>query len=636
VRKKIRFSREALEAELRDMKNWPTVDPTLLSEQDARTFERRKNAIRDYLAGTRIAVVQETHGVSYSQLSNFLSRCLKTHPDGRIWGERALIPRIRCKTYERREPTCAQTAGTHGGHSGALTQLFERFPDIRDYVIKLFSKCKRGKTVHEARIPHKSIHKRFLDKCREHGITKDYPFNTKWLGRGALRTFLKKLLDQGHDATVKARYGKDAARKLASRNKSNDQDVTRPFQRVQFDGHRIDAFFTFLVHHPYGGVEELVLPRIWLMVIVDVFSRAIVGYKLVLSKEYSAADVMRCVRQAIVPWKHKTLTIPGLRYPEHGGLPSILPDYQWAIWREFIYDNAKANLAVAVRRFLTTVIVGGEVSCGPIEEPGRRAIIERLFRTLEENGIHRLPSTTGSNPKDTRREEPEDNALRYQIRLDHFEQLIDVMIAQYNTTPHAGIGFRTPLEVLEYHAASGGTINHLPEDRRNETALLFEKVVRTVRGNSAQGRRPYIEFEGVRYQNEVLDRSPHLIGKKLFLYVDADDLRCLQARLENGADFGVLTAHGFWGRTPHTLVMRRTIMRLRQKKLISYVEGDDPIHVYHDYLASQAATKKRVRADYVNTSRMMARSRKPDPAKAARKRPSTPQKLVARRKTMIL
>jgi hypothetical protein len=92
---------------------------------------------------------------------------------------------------------------------------------------------------------------------------------------------------------------------------------------------------------------------------------------------------------------------------------------------------------------------------------------------------------------------------------------------------------------------------------------------------------------GVRYRNEVLVKTPDLIGVRLDLSVNPDDLRTLTAYLPDGAELGVLTAHGLWGRTPHTFEMREAILELKHKQLLFYTEQQDPIHVYMDLLTSQ-------------------------------------------------
>ena len=105
------------------------------------------------------------------------------------------------------------------------------------------------------------------------------------------------------------------------------------------------------------------------------------------------------------------------------------------------------------------------------------------------------------------------------------------------------------------------------------------------------GRATYIEYEGVRYYHDVLRRSPDLIGQKLTLYVDPEDLRCITAYLSKGEEFGVLTAHGHWGRTPHSLEVRKSINKLRCRRDIFFSETDDPIQVYMAYLAEKVLNR---------------------------------------------
>ena len=158
------------------------------------------------------------------------------------------------------------------------------------------------------------------------------------------------------------------------------------------------------------------------------------------------------------------------------------------------------------------------------------------------------------------------------------------------------MGNRSPLEMLEYFIVNEGCeFRAVPEQKRQDLALLHIRVVRCIRGDVTQGKCPYVEFEGVRYYNDVLRHSPDLVGEHLSLLVDPDDLRCVTAYLEDGREFGVLTAHGLWGRTPHTLTVRKAIHKLRARKLIFYTDNEDPILVYMNFLNQQAATSKLAR-----------------------------------------
>ncbi|MFO0767795.1 MAG: hypothetical protein U0231_13645 [Nitrospiraceae bacterium] len=94
--------------------------------------------------------------------------------------------------------------------------LFERFPAIQQAVDDLFLKKVKDDLVQESRMPVKAIHKYFIDKCKEAGLTaRHYPFNMNHRGRRALSSYLKRVFKSNLKQAVKARHGTDAARALA-------------------------------------------------------------------------------------------------------------------------------------------------------------------------------------------------------------------------------------------------------------------------------------------------------------------------------------------------------------------------------------------------------------------------------------
>lgn len=603
MRTEIRFRREALSDEQRDYTKWPTVDVDSLAPEDRPVFLSRRGALRDYVADKALSAIRQTYNISAGWLLELRKRVFAVHPDGRIWGERGLVPHARIKPYERRAEIKRGPAGARGGRSGALGKLFERFPDLKEFVDDLFLKRRKPGVVHESRIRIKGIHKRFLDKCRALGIKNEWPFTAKWLGIVALRKYLVRLSHEQTARAVAVRYGENAARRYEASGDGADTDVTRPYQRVQCDAHKIDALFTIRIPHPRLGEIPTLVPRIWLLAIIDVFSRAVMSYYLVLSLECSARDVTRVIQRAVMPWTARKFTVPALRYPDHGGFPAgVFPTLAWAAWDEMWFDNAKVNLAHLTKDLLIDKM-GTKVHAGAINAIERRAIMERLFLNIEENGFHRLVSTTGSHPRDPRRQEPEEKALKYDIRLEHLEDLVEVLFAQYNATPHAALGYRTPLEVIEHYLTTGGEVRHIDEAHRSDAAFLYVRDSRTVRGDVKKSRKPYIEFEGAIYQHEVLARSPDLIGSELTLHVNPDDLRLIKAFLPDGSEFGLLSAKAPWHRVPHSLETRTAITKLRHRKLISYTDMDDPIEIYYQYLEHQARTRKRGRLRYEKARR---------------------------------
>jgi putative transposase len=584
-----------IEEQLLDISKWPQVIIENLDDDDRNIYLSRKLAI-DLLITTekKISEIELQAGIHRSEIYRFLRRCLEKDEFEQIKGYRALIPYKRLKEYNRnRFPMNSEDESDN--FTGAFSLLLEIYPSLKDLIIDSYLNRKSNKyKINDPVLNIKNLHKKFIDECRILGIKmNEYPFNTKTLAKKSLERYVKSLA-KTYFVEVARRNGEQAAmvaKNTGIRNKNNPM-IIRPLERVEFDGHRIDTSIAIIFTTPEGDEIIEVMNRIWILSIVDVATRAILGYHLCLNKEYSSHDVLMCIRNAVFPWKKKSLTINGLNYSEKANFPSsLISEACFGLWDEFCYDNAKANVAKNVKEKLVELI-GCSINMGPVAVPVRRPIIERFFRTLEQNGFHRLPSTTGSNPLDPKRKNSEENAIKYRITAEHIEELTDVLIAEYNATPHEGNNNLSPLEVFEQRVARGMTILQLPEEKRNEIAFFSLKVTRRVNGSEKEGRRPFIYYEGVRYTNEVLNRSPHLINKTLDLLINTDDLRVIKAFLADGSELGNLCANGKWGITPHDLRTRKAINKLKNNRLIHFTQYDDPIRVYQDYLEKEAQKNK--------------------------------------------
>ena len=598
-----RFSRDRLAPELLDTTGWPEVDVASLSPEVAARFNVRREAIRRFLAGqSRRAVAADT-GVVEREITRLRQRCLTLHPDGRIWGWRALLSYARVAEYTPRQTisppaTTARGPSARGGRAGAMTALFRRHPEIWNDLRAEYLKQPRGAgEIKEPRVSIKRLHKRFVRECRKAGIRVDeYPFNAAEVGRRALHTHFKKLKEKETAAAVAARDGPDAARLLGDGGlDASLGPVLRPFRRVIIDGHRVDAIFTVRVLTPEGDTVSVVMDRPVLLLIMDVGGRAALGYLLCTGLEPSSLDALRCIRRAVEPWKRLILTIPGLVYPPDGGFPSeMIPECAWACWDEFLIDNALAFLAERVRDQIIDAL-GGTVNAGPVATPEHRGIIERMFGLLAEGNFQRLVSTTGSHPKDPRRDEPERAARHYEMDFDELLQITEVAIAEYNGTPSGahGLHWRSPLEYLRAYLQRGGLVRTLPESRRALTPIACERFTRIVRGNIAKGRRPHINIDRVRHSSDVLRKMPGLVGQTVTVVMDPDDPRSVLAYYQDGAEMGRLTGQGYWGVTPHTRAQRRAINGLRRRGLLHFLDSQDPIAVYHEFLAAKSPGDRR-------------------------------------------
>lgn len=580
---------------LLDTSLWPIVLTENLTPEHRKLFLLRKKAVDLFIStDMKVKDIENETRLRRDQIYSFVRRCIEKDESGEIMGYRALIPFKRVKDYTRRDLPINKEEDTDN-FTGAFSLLLDTYPSLKDLIIDLYLNRKNYKNkINDPVISIKNLHKKFLDECRRIGIKmNEYPFNTKSLAKKSLERYVKELANT-YFVEVAKRNGEQAAMvaKNTGRGNQNNPMIIRPLERVEFDGHRIDTSVAIIFKTPEGDEIVEVMNRIWILSIVDVATRAILGYHLCLNKEYSSHDVLMCIRNAIIPWKQKSLTINGLIYSESANFPSnLIPEARFGIWDEFCYDNAKANVAKIVKSKLTDLI-GCSINMGPVAVPVRRPIIERFFQTLEKNGFHRLPSTTGSNPQDPKRKNPEQNAVKYRITSEHLEELTDVLIAEYNGCPHDGNNNLSPLEVFQQRVSRGMTIEQLPEEKRNEMAFFSLKVTRKVNGSLKNGIRPYIFYEGVRYTNEILNHSPHLINKTLALLVNTDDLRLIKAFFADGSELGVLSAAGKWGITPHDLRTRKAINKLKSNKLIHFTQSDDPIQIYQEYLENEAQKNK--------------------------------------------
>lgn len=570
---------------------WPTVDEEILSDEARLEYLRRKQAVLMYFK--REGDYKEIYaltGIREQNLRRLIKRCMSIDSYGVVWGFRALIPQKNVNNYKL---NIINNKKNVSRKSGEFKLLLEKYPDIKDLIDDLF--LGRNKRTLEPAMKPKYIHKKFIDACREKGIAlTDYPFNTSYLGSKALQRYLRDLSAK-YFGKATSRIGMEAAQraKRVGIGEQNHPSTLIPYQKVQFDAHRIDGIFVIDMVTPEGDTLTLTLDRFWILTLIDIATRNVIGYSISLNKEYNASDVMQCVRNSVIPHTRFPITISGLTYHEVGGFPSeVFEEAKWAVWDVICYDNAKSHLSNLVQDRLKNLI-GCISNLGPVALPTRRGIIERFFQTFEEVGLHRLPNTTGSNPNDPRRSDPEKNAVKWNISYDHLKQIVDVLISNYNGTPHGGIYHQSPLELLGKRLKSGLLPRILETEKQSEVLFLQTRITRTVRGSQQSGKRPYIQYEGVEYRSDKLSNSAHLIGKELILQVNVDDIRTLKAYLQDGSEFGYLSAAGKWSLTPHTLQNRKAINKLVQRKLIHFTTWDDPMFVYIDFLKKNAASRKR-------------------------------------------
>lgn len=585
---KDRFSIDQLDASLVDTSRWPAIDPDSLPEKSKEIYFVRVKAIHAYLNGQKVFNPE----VSQREVLRLFKRCIKHHPDGRVYGFRALIPHYHIENYVRKSALINRRE-EQSGLSGAFSALLNQYQEIKDLIDReVFKKGSRN-DVFESKVSIKTLHKKFLDRCKQLGleVINAYPFNTSTRGYVSLAKYVIQIQASNAALAIKANQSLAAA-KLTQTSDGSNRPVTRAYERVECDAHHLDAIFCILTPSPFGDLIPKIIRRLWVVVVEEVQSRAVLGYHLSVRRECNSADVLEAIKMSLSTWKPKTLTIPNLTYHDGAGFPSSHdPKLLGVLWNELSVDSALANTCDRVKSKLRVVSNGQSV---PVvlnrHIPNDRPFIERFFETLERHGFHRLPNTTGTGINDPAKKNPELAAVKYQIQLEHLEQLLDVMIANYNSTPHTSIGQRTPLEYLQYLTATQAL--SYANSHEVESLLSMRKRVR-ISGSLKSGRRPFINFYGGTYTSDSLRANYSLCGKNIIVEADIKNLMLLRAYSEDGAEIGVLKAAPPWHLRPHSLELRKTLISLKEKKQIHYTKNSDPIAIYLTWIEAQLKDKKK-------------------------------------------
>jgi putative transposase len=614
------MSRGSAQLRAIDVSTWPTVAYTQFDDTTRHTFEKRVRAVMAYLQGESVKQIERSTGIDRRQLYRWLERAGAIHPDGRPFGFRALVRYARSADYVRLRAVPDNIEP--GGAAGALSQLLERYPTLSDWLHQQIRQRKvwleevNSDGALRTRLRGlQALHENFLRQCRAVGLSgTDYPFNTCEHGIRSLSRHVKDELLRSFGCAARS-AGASHLKGLPRRDgEARSLAATRPYQAVEFDGHRLDIRLKMVVHDPLGFVHEFEMERIWLLVIIDVCTRAVLGYHLVLAREYSRYDVIKTIENALEPHRARTFSVPGLAYGPQDGFPSQrFPELAYATWEWIRLDNAKANLANETLTALCE-FVGCLADAGPKYSPDERPYIERFFGTIASRLSARLPGYTGSNPWDLRRALANARGnLRLYVSIDELDDLIEYAIANYNGTPHSGLNNVTPLEAMEYFVRGKQTlVTWLAHYHRRSLCLMQSARRCRVCAYLDQGVRPHINLYTARYTNSVLARSTHLIGQEVLVYLNASDLRSVRAFLPDGTELGELDVQGLWRMIPHNLKLRQEIckqMRVRRRR---GVVDTNPIETYVKEKFEQAKKNRKAATELANTMRLITSAQRGD------------------------
>ncbi|QZC93077.1 hypothetical protein K2E96_18860 [Pseudomonas sp. ERGC3:05] len=163
------------------------------------------------------------------------------------------------------------------------------------------------------------------------------------------------------------------------------------------------------------------------------------------------------------------------------------------------------------------------------------------------------------------------------VHDDAVHHLLDLEIAHYNCRPSEGLSFLSPLQFIaqklkidKAHLMLRKLANVSIDGANN---ILYVKEIVYVRGGGKSGRLPHIKIDRARYTSGILKDAAELIGVKILVSINENDMRTVEAYTLDGMPIGTLVAEGRWNLSAHDRRTRRAINSLMTQRLLVITKG---------------------------------------------------------------
>lgn len=368
-----------------------------------RELERRLFYIKPFLARPGVRRTAKA-------AATFLAECFETYEDD----SGARLPRPAARTLLH---WCRRYGG---GEPGALLALAPRHwrsgrarPPEHDAVEAILAEVLRDTLMRAEKPPIGLAYDRVKARIDAENRVRVPGAKLFMPSKATVYRRVRTLLDP-YEYT-KAREGKrEADRQFGGVGPGVRAD--RPLERVIMDHTIVDVLVTDDRERP------LFVARPTLTVLIDVFSRCIVGFFLSFEPP-SFAQAAIALRRAILPKVRLGSEELPVRHP-------------WpcsGIMETLVVDNGKEFHSGPFRT--ACAVLGITLAYAPVREPKYKAIGERFFGTLNKRGIHCIPGTTRSNPQN-RGEYPSADKAQYTLaELDAL--LTKIIVDDYHQTLHS-------------------------------------------------------------------------------------------------------------------------------------------------------------------------------------------------------
>jgi hypothetical protein len=533
-----------------ELEAWPRPVREALTPKAQLRYDNGSAALLAVLTGeVGLTQAANDNNLCRKRLKAMLQRSVKIAPDGDPYGFRVCVP---WGAYHRDEldPVEPQMPRVGGPH--AMRAVLACHPTMREQVEGYGHPLPPGR-------PPKSferLHDKLLAHLRSLDLQDFYPLNQPDKGRRALLRYIRQ-------RRIDTAPGPVVDEDPTVRTVLDDLLRGRPYSRAETDAHRIDIEAVLGVAMPNGGVVQRPISTLWLLCEVETEARAILGWSLRVGKGYNNLDLSTCIASSLHPWVRRELTIPGLAYHPGAGLPCGLPgDLGTRRVRSVALDNAKAHHAIDFEQSFCSSH-GGILIYGRPHQPRSRPIVEQLFSRLEQGAFRDLPggfepaTRLGENKIRISNFSPGD----FPIQLHLFEELLDVIIANYNATPHPALGSLSPLQFLQMHPPRG--FDFAPSSAEKDAEAMGSVLVSLpVKGDYDRKVMPHVNYQYGRYRSPELDGKWELIERgSVLARINRHDLRTILLMRTATTPMCVVRACAPWDKRRHDETTRSLIMQ---------------------------------------------------------------------------
>lgn len=310
--------------------------------------------------------------------------------------------------------------------------------------------------------------------------------------------------------------------------------VHLPLQVIQIDEQLLDAF-TSIDLGVGRHVKRHRMSRATLLLALDYSSTCILGHHVAYTAHVNTDDMLGLLESIYKPFELTEPLSAGLEMPPGPWFPNQLDLDAIPLLGSVCMDNALVHHA----NLVTDVIcnrLGASTHLGHPASPLARHIVERVFHYINLSGTHRLPSTTGSHTRDTKKEPRKHKKKPPVITIKQLEDILKVVIAEYNTRARAHLEMFSPIERFKYLADQDSVLK-VPAKIMQEASFFVDSKVVKIRQSSKETRRPWINAHGMRYTlgTEVHEQRLPCTATIKF---DRRDIRSVRAYDDKGINIG--------------------------------------------------------------------------------------------------